>query len=330
MGTISSGPLTWVAQAITFYEPSYWGFSNDEELLTYSQGNPREFFDRLTEAVSTTNVEAIELCMAPGDWKTARAAYETPDGLKHHLQKKKLRLTGSYQSGWVLDAALEDSRLRREVLDDAARHAEFIREAGADLMLTGPTRRGNLEGSIVPRVSDETIERTAEIVSAMAERVAAQGVKLAIHTEAYSVVCREEDISRMMQATDPNLVGLCPDTGHIALDGGKTSNVIRRHSDRILSMHWKDCIGPRANLPVKGTVTHEEMMEQFRRMGKGIVDWAAIAHELKAANFRGYAVAEIDLSPTPEAEVQDILTYYRTELAPILESTQAPRPEELS
>src|SRR6185436_5670256 len=103
-----------------------------------------------------------------------------------------------------------------------------------------------------------------------------RGVDLAIHTEAYSVVCRVEDIDRIMAVTEPGLVFLCPDSGHIALDGGNPAQVVRDHLPRIRSMHWKDCIGPRTDLPESGVVTHEMMMEQFRRMGKGIVDWDGV------------------------------------------------------
>ena len=75
-------------------------------------------------------------------------------------------------------------------------------------------------------------------------------------------------------------------------------------------MHWKDCIGPRADLPESGVVTHEMMMEQFRRMGKGIVDWDGVIKAFDRSNFDGYAVAEIDLSEDPQSEVRDILDYY--------------------
>lgn len=307
---MTEASLKWAAQVITFYKPSFWGFETDEELLEHSQAHPREFYERLMDEVAATGVGYVELCMAPGDWRTAEEAYGSGAAARAAIRAKGLELSGSYQSGWPLEQGLHDRSRRRELIDDVQRHADFLGDAGVDLMLTGPTRRGALEGSIFPRVSDASIEDTAEIVSDMARAVRDRGVRLAIHTEAYSVVCREEDIDRIMAVTEPGLVYLCPDSGHIALDGGNPAKVVRAHLPRILSMHWKDCIGPRSALPESGVVTHEMMMEQFRRMGKGIVDWDGVIAAFDEAAFDGYAVAEIDLSEDPGAEVRDILDYY--------------------
>jgi sugar phosphate isomerase/epimerase len=307
---MSEAALKWAAQVITFYRPSFWGFETDEEVIDYSLSHPRDFYDRLMTEVSATGVGYVELCMAPGDWRTAIAAYGDGAAARTAIRSRGLELSGSYQSGWGLEQGLRDASRRQAIFDEVERHADFLHEAGVDLMLTGPTRRGTLEGSIFPRVSDASIEDTAEIISEMASIVRTRGVDLAIHTEAYSVVCRVEDIDRIMAVTEPGLVYLCPDSGHIALDGGNPAQVLRDHLPRIRSMHWKDCIGPRTELPASGVVTHELMMEQFRRMGNGIVDWDGVIAAFDAAAFDGYAVAEIDLSEDPGAEVRDILDYY--------------------
>lgn len=307
---MSEAALKWAAQVITFYKPSFWGFETDEQVIEYSQTEPREFYDRLMDEVGASGAGYVELCMAPGDWKTAAAAYGDGSTARREIRAKGLELSGSYQSGWSLEQGLRDRVKRREQFDDVERHADFLQSAGVDLMLTGPLRRGILEGSIFPRVSDASIADTAEIITEMARITQAKGIDLAIHTEAYSVVCRQEDIDRTMAITEPGLVFLCPDSGHIALDGGNPAEVVRDHLPRIRSMHWKDCIGPRTDLPESGVVTHEMMMEHFVRMGKGIVDWGGVIAAFDAAAFNGYAVAEIDLSEDPGAEVRDILDYY--------------------
>lgn len=305
------GPdLDWVAQVITFYAPSFWGLDSDEQLSEYARSAPREFFDRLLDAIAQTGVRRIELCMAPGDWQAAREAFGGGAATRAALAGRDMVLTGSYQSGWPLEEALADRSARVRALDNVARHADFLHDAGVDLMLTGPLRRGTVEGSIFPRVSDAVLDDTAEIISELATITAQRGVDLAIHTEAYSVVCREEDIDRIMARTEEGLVYLCPDSGHITLDGGDVAAVVRSHLPRIRSMHWKDCIGPRMDLPASGAVTHEMMMEQFRRMGKGAVDWEGVIDAFAQGQFAGYAVAEIDLAPDPIGDVRDIIDYY--------------------
>ena len=50
-----------------------------------------------------------------------------------------------------------------------------------------------------------------------------------------------EEIDRLLELTDPQLVGLCFDTGHYRFGGGDPVAGLRRHRDRIWHMHFKDC-----------------------------------------------------------------------------------------
>lgn len=312
-----SAALKWAAQVITFYHPDFWSAASSEELQVRVDESPKEFFDRLFDSVEATEVDYVELCGPPGDWKTALRAYGSPAGVASALRERNLTLSGSYQSGWVLEAGMADADTGRKILDDVRRHAEFLAACGCDILMSGPPRRGVMEPSIALPVSKRSMERTAEIMSRMGEATRELGVRFAIHTEAYSCVCREGDIDRIMARTDPSIVNLCPDFGHIALDGGIGANISERHSDRITNMHWKDCIGERSDVPEKGVVTHAQMMEQFRRMGEGTVDWAAIVGALRDHRVRAYAVAEIDLAPDPIAATRDILDYFNENLADI-------------
>ena len=44
-----------------------------------------------------------------------------------------------------------------------------------------------------------------------------------------------------MQRTNPNLVGLCFDTGHYRFGGGDPLDIFDRHAERIWHVHFKDC-----------------------------------------------------------------------------------------
>ncbi|GEM_PF-466564 len=309
--------LTWAAQVITFYAPAFWDLSTPEELMEAVERDPREFYDRLMDSVAESGVGHVELCMEPGDWRTALAAYGTPEAFVDSLSHRGLVLTGSYQSGWSYEGAFEDAGIKRDLLDETARHAEFLAACGADVLLSGPPRRGAMEASIALPLSARTSDLVAGMFTDLGTTAARSGVRLAIHTEAYSCVCRVDDIARVMSATDPSVVHLCPDSGHITLDGGDTAVVVDAHAERMTSMHWKDCIGERDDVPPTGVVTHEQMMEQFRRMGNGIVKWAEVVTAMRERSFRGYAVAEIDLAPEPIEDVRDILDYFESNLADI-------------
>ena len=312
-----SYPFRWAGQVITFYHPRFWGVSDDAGVHDLAGAHPATFFDRLLDSIQESGVEYVEFCIPPGDWKTALNAYGSAAGVAAAIASRGLRLDGSYQSGWALEAAMNDHTERRRILDDVRAHAAFVVACGADILMTGPPRRGSMDGAISRPVSDRSMELTAGIVSEMAEACRTEGVRLAVHTEAYSVVCRPEEITRLMESTEPGLVNLCPDVAHIALDGGDPAAVIVQHGERVTNMHWKDCIGQRIDLPAEGVATHEQMMEQFRKMGDGTIDWVAVVAAARDAGFDGFVAAEIDLAPEPIASTRDIVTYYDEHLASI-------------
>ena len=43
----------------------------------------------------------------------------------------------------------------------------------------------------------------------------------------------------LMERTDPNLVGLCLDTGHYRFGGGDPVEAYTRHADRVWHVHFK-------------------------------------------------------------------------------------------
>ena len=302
---------------MTFYAPKFWGVETSGDVVRSAVADPHSFYARLLSAIEETGVDYLELCFEPGDWKTARAAYATPEGFRAALAVCQLSLSGSYQGGHGLEEVLDNAALLGGMLDDLHLHAQFVRACGADLVLTGPPRRFAVNGSIEAALPDSLVKRVAELFEQMGSVTAGAGVRLAIHTEAYSCFCRPQDISRVLRETDPSLVHLCLDAGHVTLDGGDVVEVIKADSDRISNIHWKDCAGPRASLPEDGVVTHEMMMEQFRRAGTGSVDWLAVTSALRDCQFDGFAAAEIDLVPDPVGDTRAVLEFFDRELGSV-------------
>ena len=65
------------------------------------------------------------------------------------------------------------------------------------------------------------------------------GVKLVFHPHADTHVDTQERIERFLSDTDPELVNLCLDTGHIAYCGGNNVEIIERFPERITYVHLK-------------------------------------------------------------------------------------------
>jgi inosose dehydratase len=97
--------------------------------------------------------------------------------------------------------------------------------------------------------------------------------------------------------TDPDLVGICLDTGHYAYSFGNPRDAVRRYGRRIRYVHLKD-VDP---------VVRERVSQQnldfysavragvFTPLGQGCADIAGVVGDLFSWDYRGWIVAEQDI-----------------------------------
>jgi inosose dehydratase len=304
---------------ITFFETGYWGISPKpayEDWIAIVESDPRHYFDRMLDGCVEAGVEGIELAPTPGGWRTARSAYGSAAGLRAALDARGLTLSSSFDFG----AALMDPEDADAAYTTIAEHAAFVAAAGGRHIVLGSIPRTAVTGgSFDAAIPNDVIERVASRLNRMGELTRRDGVTIALHTDAYSICARAEDIGALLARTDPASVGLCLDAGHVTLDGGDAVETLRAHVDRVPLMHWKDCIGPLDGSTLVGPIMerHEIMLTYFRVLGSGIIDWREWQRVLRDANWSGWAIAEIDMSPDPIGEIRQGLEYFRRELASI-------------
>ncbi|KKZ74142.1 sugar phosphate isomerase/epimerase family protein [Streptomyces showdoensis] len=65
------------------------------------------------------------------------------------------------------------------------------------------------------------------------------GLRVVVHPHADTHVDTEENVTRFLDATDPELVALCLDTGHYAYCGGDSVKLIETYGERIGYLHLK-------------------------------------------------------------------------------------------
>lgn len=125
------------------------------------------------------------------------------------------------------------------------------------------------------------------------------GLRCVFHHHAAGFVETPDEVARLLELTDPKLVGLCFDTGHYRFGGGDPLTGLRRHRDRIWHVHFKDCdpaIHERSRTEgwdYFGSLKHGIFCE----LGKGDVDFAAVISELRQTNCAGWIVVEQDVLP---------------------------------
>ena len=112
-----------------------------------------------------------------------------------------------------------------------ARHLVILPEGYTDLS-------GNVTCS--PTLTDDEWRALTDGMSELGRYVAGEhGAVLTFHTHADSHVGTQEEIERFLDATDPEMVHLCLDTGHVAYCGADNLVLIHDYADRIAYVHLK-------------------------------------------------------------------------------------------
>jgi inosose dehydratase len=206
--------------------------------------------------------------------------------------------------------------LRGALLEDARRWAAFSTALGLTEMFVAPwvgdyaTPRGDrkavagrLGGLAGARIQPDDLARFADALNAFGAATLAEGVRACFHNHAGSAIEHEEEVEALLAATDPALVFLGPDAGHLAFAGADPVAFARRHAGRILAAHVKDIdLGVRARGVAEGwDYDTFERNGVFTELGEGGVDVAGFVNALTSSGYSGWLIVETDTTRKPSA-----------------------------
>jgi len=127
--------------------------------------------------------------------------------------------------------------------EDFGREARLLRDVGAEYLVHLPEQYTDMhtgeatEGAeLDPEHWKHLVEGTNELARYLLEEF---GVKLVFHPHADTHVDTQDRVERFLEDTDPELVNLCLDTGHISYCDGNNVEIIRRFPERITYVHLK-------------------------------------------------------------------------------------------
>lgn len=317
---VGASPL-WGTSLITFWHPPFFGFAPNmayPQFLDAVYADARRCFDLMLDGARDAGLQGIELAPEPADWRGALKAYGTPQGVQAALDARGLCVGSSYMDGGSLFMrSLADAAGRGAADREVEAHARFLRHVGCSEIVMGTPSRLEFDRAEYDRVPRAMFERIAEQINRFGQVAARYGCRIALHTDAYSMCSRDEDIDTLMSLTDPATVGLCLDSGHVTLDGGDAVAILERHLSRIPVAHWKDADAAvdGRSLPDDFLARHGVMMSHFRWVGEGIIDWDRYMDVVSRAGWRGWAHAEFDFAENPVGVLRSHVNICRTRMA---------------
>lgn len=125
------------------------------------------------------------------------------------------------------------------------------------------------------------------------------GMKLSYHHHMGTGVMTRADVDRLMASTDPALVHLLLDTGHIAFAGDDPLDLARAYADRIGHVHMKSVRPEVVSRVREEGLSFQEAIEfgVFTVPGDGAIDFPPVLETLADADYRGWLVVEAEQDP---------------------------------
>ncbi|MFJ8113639.1 TIM barrel protein [Streptomyces sp. NPDC096132] len=284
-----------LAQVRVGSAPDSWGvwFPDDPRQVHWSR-----FLDEIAEA----GYEWLEL--GPYGYLPT-----DPAALAAELGQRGLKMSAGTVGG-ALHRAEEYAGVREEAL----RVAGLAAAAGASYLVFLPAMYRDLMtgASLEPAELDaDGWKRLTGSVEELARTVCGEhGVRLLLHPHADSHVETQAQTERFLSDTDPALVGLCLDTGHIAYRRGDNAELLRRFPERVEYVHFKQ-VDPvvldeveRENLPFAEAVTRGAVCEP----PKGVPSLESLADGLAGLAPDVFVIVEQDMYPCPPDQPLPIAT----------------------
>ena len=286
--------------------PCSWG------VLEFEGAVPRVDAARLLDEIATTGYAGTEL----GDWGFLPTE---PASLAKAVTRRHLALVGAFVPVPLAVPASVD-----EGIAAAVRTARLLAEAsGRDpvVVLSDDNASVPLRTSRAGRIRSEDglSARAWDGFAARAERIAravreASGLRTVFHHHCAGYVETPDEIDALMSRTDPSLLGLCVDTGHLTYGGGDPVTAIRRYAERVWHVHVKDCEPDVARTARAAGWDYHTAVGLFCELGRGAVDFPAVIGALRDLDYAGWVVVEQDVLPglgTPEASARRNREYLR-------------------
>ncbi len=150
-----------------------------------------------------------------------------------------------------------------------------------------------------PQLDDRQWEALTTGLNRLGEIANSEGMQLCYHHHMGTGVMMRPALDRLMESTDPSLVHLLLDTGHLAFAGEDPLSAAETYGDRIKHIHLKD-----VRLDVAKRVREENLSFQdgieagvFTVPGDGDLDLAPVLEALGRHGFEGWLVVEAEQNP---------------------------------
>jgi len=215
------------------------------------------------------------------------------------LALRHLRVSEPWASTYFTVAGMRD-----RTIDHFREQMAFIKATGGDRVVVAELGHAvhQLEVALLankPVFDDHDWSVLLAGLNELGELARADGLRLIYHPHMGTGVQTRSEVDRLVAGTDPELVHLLLDTGHLTWGGGDPVALVRDHGSRIAHAHLKDL---RAEVlrdwKRQDFSFHDAILAGiFTVPGDGMIDFEPILRALAEQDFQGWLVVEAEQDP---------------------------------
>jgi inosose dehydratase len=266
--------------------PVSWGIYEFEGI------EPKFSYTQVLDEIAETGYTGIEL--GPYGYLPT-----DPAVLRDELQKRGLQLLSAFVPVRLVDAGAHEAGAQ-----DALKVGRLLAALGAKYVVLADDN-GKVE-ELVKQAGQRTGSKLSAAewdvfaagVNTIARRINDDlGLRIVFHHHCAGYVETPDETRELLARTDPELVGLCLDTGHWHYAGGDAVQCIREFGPRMRYLHFKDCSATIARQCREQKKDYFEAVAAgvFCPLGEGEVDFPAVVQAMQARGYDGWAIVEQDI-----------------------------------
>jgi inosose dehydratase len=232
-----------------------------------------------------------------------------PDELNDYLKKFGLTIVGGF-----VPAVLYRPEQIDGALEYVTRASRQLASTGSKVMVLGPSSH-HVGYDQATEMDDDDWKVFLTNLKRVQQIASDAGLVTALHPHMGMAIERFDHVERLLEASN---VGLCLDTGHLAVAGADSVEVARLASGRVDHVHLKDVDDGYAERVRSGEVPFRQAVIDglFKPVGQGDVDIEGVIRYLESSGFTGWYVLEQDCAlqgdPEPgEGPIVDAHASYR-------------------
>jgi len=250
---------------------------------------------------STPYPQLLEEMKAAGytatEWSTDMP--KDPAVLAADLQARGLGLLGGY-----VELELRTDAKRAHEIQRGVEIGKFFRSLGGSFLIAadgGDQRRIQEAGHVNPEggLTDAQWRSLCAGLNEVGARLRSESIQVVFHNHVGTYAETEAETSRLLDGTDPSLVGWCLDCGHLAYGGGDTLRMLEKYGSRVGYTHIKDVDGKILQTSHQQGWSFLQALRSFifTPLGEGVVNIPAVIRALRRHRYEGWLVIEQDTTP---------------------------------